>query len=96
MEKADRKGIGKHKFLEDDMEPEQDAGMTLAKQLLEGITPRIDQHAKLLKNLGEASGNHQEILTAQAVLLDILVLAVRDLQIRVGIDPIEPPAGAVN
>jgi len=77
----------------------QDAGMTLAKQLLEGIAPRVDQHGKLLQNQAEQLRNHQQTLAAIALLLDILVRAVRDLQVRAGVDPIEPKPidpGAVN
>jgi hypothetical protein len=69
-----------------------DVGMDLARQLIEGLSPRVNNHGAQLRN-------HQETLAAIALLLDILVRAVRDLQVRAGVDPIEAKPvepGAVN
>jgi hypothetical protein len=77
----------------------QDAGMELARRLLEGVTPRVNNHGSILEHQEKQLRNHQQTLAAVALLLDILVLAVRDLQIRAGIDPIDPKPvepGAVN
>ena len=49
-------------------------------EVLEAHSAHIDNHAKQL-------ANHQEILTAMSTLVEMLKVAVLDLQVRAGLKP---------